>query len=140
MPRDTAIAVTDLAFPVTPSEDWRANCRLLADVIEAGVFGFDMNDWIVPDPVCGTAGCIAGTAGAVFGLSRDKATRRVFSYEAAEVLGVPCLHESALFIPLMYGGPSVKTITATEAASVLRHYADTGEIKWRGKVLYRRED
>lgn len=110
-------------------------CRILADVIERGDYGFDMNRYTVPDPTCGTAGCIAGVAGAVFpSLPRHsyQGEEEVDEFAVAELLGLRDGQIGEMFMPWDHVSAELEPykITRSMAARCLRRFAETGEIVW----------
>lgn len=116
--------------------------RQLADHLRAPATAahFDIDNWLcVPHgdeadrPIgevihtCGTVACIAGHAVALF-----RPTERfgeAFIWDAAsKLLGLTTEESTHLFLP--HSGPTSFDITAEQAAAVLDHLADTGEIDW----------
>lgn len=112
----------------------------LADVIEGTskrplVDGkpirFNMDQY-VKKTECGTAACIAGTA--AFMADPHNAVEWTASEIARGWLGLDREQATLLFLPHDYKGPSWSSITPRRAVAVLRHFAETGEIKWNMKL------
>ncbi len=86
---------------------------------------------------CGTSGCIAGYAVALYepkSFTRDNECR--LEDLAAEILGLSFTESKDLFFartdgqPFLNEGESLCTIKADHAARVLEHFALTDEIDW----------
>jgi hypothetical protein len=127
--------------------------RALADFLERlHELGeqFDMNTWIDTQTAfyeghCGTSACIAGWC-AIMEIGQEKALKADWHGEtrhiAAAALGIDEWTATHLFTPrgnspgslafiqLDYNGRDPWRCTELEAARVLRHLADTGELDW----------
>lgn len=102
---------------------------------------FSMGDWATPKD-CGTAACIAGHAAILSGsefnahtwqwTQRSNSTLNV----AKDWLGMDMQHALELFLPTEYSNYRglLENVTRRRAATVLRHFAETGEIKWNMKL------
>ena len=109
-------------------------CLELARIIREGLEGveFDMSSWCEAYGGCGTAGCIAGHACAVY----DKAVwqpgwgGQIFM-SAGILLGLSDNQAQRLFLPWTKGGPNAIDITPAMAAATLENYALTGKVEWK---------
>lgn len=109
------------------------NCLELADHLEqVDDELFDMSTFIVPNEECGTAGCIAGHAGALWNLGRSEFfVTQVSSVIAADKLGLDDYEADDLFIrcPDVYGEAIAhEHVTKRMAAAALRRFVHTGRI------------
>jgi len=114
----------------------------VADAIEAAAkpeakptLGFNMGDWVsnrhydVSGHFCGTTACIAGWTLAVSGQelsAEDSAQYLGIRNEAEAILGLSCDKAEDLFVNY----PDFSDPTPSQAAAVLRHLAETGEVNW----------
>lgn len=95
----------------------------LADLIEANEGDFDMSNWTHS---CGTPACIGGWA-AWEALDRPSVLPSIFPHgRASSWLDISDEQGDALFIPDIW----LSAVTASQAATVLRHLAETGEVDW----------
>ena len=83
---------------------------------------FNMTGWFYEKEECGTVGCIAGHAAALFALDpyRDRTGHKSISDVAMVALGLDDYEASGLFTPPIY----LPNITPKQAARVLRLVAD----------------
>lgn len=115
------------------------NILRLAEVIESGVYGFDMSVGYRPTKKtahsCGSAACIGGTAAAVWPSVRIGAEWDEPLLQ--KKLGITYDQHSQLCflrdVPLSY-----YQVTRRMAVEVLRRLARTGKVKW-GKPRKKRE-
>lgn len=93
---------------------------------------FDMSRYI-SHTECGTACCIAGTAALL--ADPNGVTEWTANDIAKKWLGLDAYDASVLFLPYSYNGSADwSRITSRRGAAVLRHFAETGEIKWNMKL------
>ena len=110
------------AFTVT-----QLRCLELSRKIREGLPGmrFDMRDW----GHCGTSGCIAGHAVAVYAPdSWELRTRSNIEPVARQLLGLSESEGRRLFTPRE--PEDYALITPAMAASVLENFALTGKVEW----------
>lgn len=85
-------------------------------------------DTTSPEHKCQTVGCIAGWTLALFG----EPTAGI--YRAAGILGLTGPQRKLLFLTKSY--LMAKNVTPGQAAKVVRHFAETGEIDWSPYLPY----
>ena len=102
------------------------NCLELADFIEKQPDEkFDMSDW--GKPWCGTPGCIAGYAAALWPEFRHAPHYPGFDVEgAAAKIGDESLEVFGVDRPAGF----LSRITKTDAVATLRRFAMTGEVRF----------
>jgi len=98
-------------------------CLELARIIREGLEGVRFN-MLITQSECGTAGCIAGHAIAVY---RPEIWRRLEarSWLANPILGLSSEEGKALFFP-----DGMQDITPAMAAATLERFALTGKVVW----------
>lgn len=105
------------------------NILALADFIEKEEVLFDMGSIAVA--TCDTAGCIAGSAAALWpGCVEETHRHGITSYDeecVCEKLGLTESQGDDLFYP---EGIKYRKVTRATAVAALRHLAATGEIKF----------
>ncbi len=104
-------------------------CLELSRIIRTGLPGIEFNMETVRNH-CGTAGCIAGLAVAVY--RRDIWDTGYFNTDiAAKLLGLSERQQDELFFPVSGGGMSAcGQITADRAATALESVVLTGKVRW----------
>lgn len=101
-----------------------------------GMAGFDMSryrasrnqDGFLRDDPCGTIGCIAGWTCALAGIIPED--RGGIPRVARRLLGLDFGVAVNLFIPAPIPHDQYRDITPAQAADVLQHLLDTGEVDW----------
>ena len=107
-------------------------CLELAGIIREGLEGvrFDMFNERTDDG-CGTAGCIAGYACAVYARRVwDRACGDKIWTTGLKLLGLTQDKGEQLFAPWWADGPHSYQITPEMAAATLERFAMTGEVEW----------
>lgn len=118
----------------------RANIIKVRDaILAADRRNFDMRCWSEPSPHgCGTCACIGGWA--VLTLFPKDDWRRLNSAageeEIGRLLGLSHVETDNLFFPInlpeeIYYGGGWSIITQKNAAEVLNHLLETGEVDWK---------
>ncbi len=104
-------------------------CLELARIIREGLPGVRFNMCITQND-CGTSGCIAGHAVAVY---RPEIWRKghVHSLQAVEILGLSKEEHEALFFP-----DRMLFVTPAMAAATLERFALTGKVEWLAAQAY----
>ena len=94
------------------------------------IFKFHMGSYSeVNSKGCGTRGCIAGAICHMNGISMELPGYIISEY-AADYLGLEPSQKQELFAPLRFIWTNWCTVQPHEAAKVLRHYANTGDVDW----------
>lgn len=124
------------------------------ELVKAGI-GFNMAQWYgykddsavarqdnTQGHTCGTVACLAGwTALMEDGPQKFTPDSRASNLEmyqrAIQVLGIRTIDAQALFIPenggyVGSGSGKYGYITTKQAVAVVRHFADTGNVRWNG--------
>lgn len=108
-------------------EQWQINALELADFIEQQPENmFDMSDW--GQPWCGTPGCIAGWAAALWPECRSISSDLPEPFLVSKRLGLGLVAAGDLFEPDV--ASDWEQITKAEALATLRRYAATGKVEW----------
>ncbi len=108
-------------------------CLELSRIIRTGLPGIKFDMETVRND-CGTAGCIAGLAVAVY--RRDIWDTGYFCTDiAARLLGLSKCQQDELFFPISTGGhmAACSRITADQAATALESVVFTGKVRWEMK-------
>ena len=104
-------------------------CLELSRIIRTGLPGIEFDMGVVRN-TCGTAGCIAGFAVAVYERSRWDAGG-FHSDHAARLLGLSSRQADELFFPVSTEGMGACSgITADQAANALESVVFTGKVRW----------
>ena len=119
------------------NEEHQRHALQVAEAIEAHAGQYHQG-WY--EHSCGTPACVAGWSVAVKARGLDGAAgfdvrslwleSKLITDEAARNLGLSASERPAMFSARPFVGDDTRKPTAAEAATMLRRYADTGEVVW----------